>query len=151
MCSSKWCDPEIFTGWARFHSSARFSCARRGVRPHALPCRTSPGTAFPSRFPALKEGLPAFIWNVSYSVFHWWQQLGKVFSLKHVKLSQTSLGHSKGTNWLFLKNQNLTICFVPRSGITYSKAALSSDHCVCIRCAGAWVYVCMTVREWGCM
>ena len=70
----------------------------------------------------------------------------KSFQPEKVKLNQTSLAHSKHTNWLFFKNQKLTICFEFRSEITYSKAALSLNHPVCVcGCAGTGVYVCVCV------
>ena len=72
----------------------------------------------------------------------------KSFQPEKVKLSQTILVHSKHTNWLFFKNQKLTICFVFRSGITYSKVALALNHPVCVHgcaCAGVCVCVCVCV------
>ena len=72
----------------------------------------------------------------------------KSFQPEKVKLSQTILVHSKHTNWLFFKNQKLTICFEFRSGITYSKVALALNHSISVHgCACAGVGMCMCIRR----
>ena len=155
LCSSKWCDPEMFMEWApsHCHSPAHFqywlniSWGRNRISPHwwqQVLQKPAPAEQSPSVFLLSSKGFKRSFEICLLICFPLMAATEKSFQPEKVKLSQTILVHSKHTNWLFFKNQKLTICFEFRSGITYSKVALALNHSLSVHgCACAGVGMCM--------